>query len=80
MKRAKTVIFVVGLALVAVGGYLPWYHADQYETCRVDFSPMFASEFCSPFSLLLKSISISTWVGGVVVLRYLVVLASTKSG
>jgi hypothetical protein len=72
MKRAKTVFFVVGLALVAVGGYLPWYYADQYETFRVDFSPMFATEFCTPLGLLLKSISITTWVGGFVVLRYLV--------
>jgi hypothetical protein len=72
MKRAKAVIFVVGLALVAVSGYLPWHYVAQYETLRVDFSPMFASEFCTPLGLLLKSISIATWVGGVAVLRYLI--------
>jgi hypothetical protein len=72
VKRAKAIIFVLGLALVAAGGYLPWYYAVHYETFRVDFSPMFASEFCSPLGLLLKSISIITWVGGFVILRYLV--------
>jgi len=72
MKRVKAIIFVVALAFVAVGGYLPWYYVDRYETFRVDFSPMFVGEFCSPLGLLLKCISIATWVGGVVVLRYLV--------
>jgi hypothetical protein len=71
MNRARTVIFVAGLALIAVIGYLPWNYADQYETFRVDFSPLYASEFYSPLGLLVKSLSISTWAGGSIVLRYL---------
>jgi len=72
MKRAKAVIFVVGLVLVAVSGYLPWHYAAQYETLRVDFSPTFPSKFCTPLGLLLTSISIATWVGGVAVVPYLI--------
>jgi hypothetical protein len=72
MKPVRAVVFVVGLALLAVGGYLPWYYANQHETFRVDFSPLFASEFSSPVGLFLKSISIVIWFGGFVLLRYLV--------
>jgi hypothetical protein len=71
MNRARTVIFVARLALIAVVGYLPWSYADKYETFRVDFSPPYAGEFYSALGLLLKSLSISTWAGGSIVLRYL---------
>jgi hypothetical protein len=66
MKPVRVVVFVVALTLIAGGGYLPWYYAGQHETFRVEVSPLFASEFCSPFGLLLKTMSIITWVGGFV--------------
>jgi hypothetical protein len=72
MRRAKAVIFVVGLALVAFGGYVPWYYADQTETFRVALSPLFVSDFYTPFGLLLKTMSIITWGGGLVLLLYLI--------
>jgi len=80
VNRARAVILVLVLALVAPAGWLPWNYASQYETFRVDFSPFFTAEWCSHFGLFLKGISILTWVGGAIVLGYCFYQAPSAKG
>jgi hypothetical protein len=71
MTLLKLTIFAVGLALSGLFGYFPWRYAAEYETLRVDFSPLFATEYCSQFGYFLKSLSIFIWVGALIVFGYL---------
>jgi hypothetical protein len=71
MMQLKLTTFAVGLALSGVFGYFPWRYATEYETFRLDFSPMFATEYCSQFGYFLKSVSILTWVCALIVCGYL---------
>jgi len=84
MMQLKLTTFAVGLALSGVFGYFPWRYATEYETFRIDFSPMFATEYCSQFGYFLKSVSILTWVAALIVFGYLcykyLVLIRRKAG
>jgi hypothetical protein len=71
MMQLKLTTFAVGVGLSGFFGYFPWRYATEYETFRLDFSPMFATEYCSQFGRFLKSISILTWVGALIVFGYL---------
>jgi hypothetical protein len=71
MMQLKWTAFAVALGLSGLFGYFPWRYATEYETFRLDFSPMFATEYCSQFGYFLKTISILTWVGALIGLGYL---------
>jgi len=71
MMQLKLTTFAVGLALSGLLGYFPWRYATDYETFRLDFLPFFATEYCSQFGYFLKSVSILTWVGALIVFGYL---------
>jgi hypothetical protein len=67
MMQLKLTIFAVGLALSGLLGYFPWRYATEYETFKLDFSPLFATEYCSEFGYFLKTVSIFTWAGALIV-------------
>ncbi len=69
--KFKLTTFAVGLALSGLVGYCPWRYATEYETFKLDFSPLFATEYCSAFGYFLKSVSILTWAGALIVFGYL---------
>jgi hypothetical protein len=71
MRQLKLTTFAVGLALSGLLGYFPWRYATEYETFKLDFSPLFATEYCSQFGYFLKSASIVTWAGALIVFGYL---------
>lgn len=71
MMLLKLTTFAVGLALSGLFGYFPWRYATEYETLKLDFSPLFATEYCSQFGYFLKSVSILIWVGALIVFGYL---------
>jgi hypothetical protein len=71
MMLLKLSIFAVGIALSGLVGYFPWRYATEYETLRVDFSPLFETEYCSQLGYFLKSLSIFIWVGALIVFGYL---------
>jgi hypothetical protein len=71
MMRLKLTTFAVGLALSVLLGYFPWRYAADYETFRLNFSPVFATDYCTQFGYFLKSVSLLIWASALIVFGYL---------
>jgi hypothetical protein len=69
--RIKLTTLAVALGLSALFGYFLWRYAAECETFNLNFSPWFATEYCSQFGYFLKSVAILAWVGPLIVFGYL---------
>ena len=67
---AKPVTFVSGLFVIGQSGYSLWDYASVHETCRVDFSPFFTSEACTPLGAVFQTSAFLIWIWGAVVLLF----------
>ncbi|MBW1981680.1 MAG: hypothetical protein JRJ12_10710 [Deltaproteobacteria bacterium] len=63
-KWVKSALFFVGIGLVGSLGYIPWNYAFTYESCTVDFSPLFRSHTYTPVGSVLKILAILIWILG----------------
>ena len=67
----KLSILIFGLVVIGAFGYFPWNYAAAYETCTLDFTPLFRITFCTPIGIMCQVAAFLCWIGGSCILFYL---------
>jgi hypothetical protein len=63
VDRARLSLVFLSSVTLFIAGYFPWNYASVYETYRVDFYPLFASEFTTPLGTLCQILALFFWLG-----------------